>query len=795
MQDPIIQWVAQRFFDRTLQPRELLTVRKGVYIGLIVLLFTVSFLWRRYSVAAQADNLALREQNRGDVELSGSVVRLTLTGSRGLATCVLWVQAIDKQKKNQWNELEFLVRSLTKLQPHFITPWLFQSWNLSYNVAVESDRISDKYFYVTRGIQLLAEGERQNRHNPQMRFSIGFYTQHKICQSDESNVMRSLFQLSCMPPGKRDPARFRRVNEKGEEEFDWQEFEEFCKENPQLVRRLREGTRREAVASERQQIMAQQAQFTCESAEEVVAFLAANYRVPSVYEESPPTPAGTRWDKNKQDKLRKDPVDRFPVLPPGKDRPTTPPQRRYEPLPNFPELDADKTLNDGTDAYDASRAWFGYAQEPLPDPGEFPGQPKEVTNRVVQRQAKMMTILFRQYPALTQSLKAQRLQQEGWFDTEPWPIDKYAKGEGWFRSRGNRFSDGSPARLKLDRERTAQATWDYAAQMWEQHGQRNKLLFLSPADEVNTRELAEEFFRKDFPAGKVGDIPPEPSGGPDTLPEEKRRRWKAARYLFDYQLTRRESNFAHHYMRARVERTDTATTARRLFFDAEGARLQSSYQAALDLYRDPRAMPAWRDQILLANPEFRNDMFIQEESFGVQLSYMLILNRQYVRAARRDIVRGSALLTTLVPVPGRWWQRTAWVPLAPLPGAPLQPALQPLVTLALMTPTREQGVNIDPQTTEGTEWDLVGGPFDVRLVDEEAGWRVPASLVGTLAPPGTIEPWSSLGAVGALPTKPLIRPDIRLQVLQARGLRQERPSQQPQGQPTRITPPPPGVVP
>src|SRR5271166_4574016 len=182
--------------------------RKLIYLGLIVVLFTAAFLWRNNAVANQAQKLSLREVDRGDVELTGAVVRLGLTGSRGLATSVLWMSAIDKQKKNQWNELELLVRSVTKLQPHFITPWLFQSWNLAYNVSVESDRVSDKYSYITRGIELLSEGERQNRDNPDMRFSIGFYTQHKICGSDETNVHRSLFQLSCIPPNERDPARF-----------------------------------------------------------------------------------------------------------------------------------------------------------------------------------------------------------------------------------------------------------------------------------------------------------------------------------------------------------------------------------------------------------------------------------------------------------------------------------------------------------------------------------------------------------------------------------------------------------
>ena len=146
--------------------------RKLLYLGLILVLFTarlaVAALRRR---AAGRRNWPSASRAAARSDLSGAVVRLGLTGSRGLATCVLWTNAIDKQKKNQWNELEVLVRSLTKLQPHFITPWLFQSWNLAYNVSVESDRVSDKYFYITRGIDLLAEGERQNRDNPDLRWS------------------------------------------------------------------------------------------------------------------------------------------------------------------------------------------------------------------------------------------------------------------------------------------------------------------------------------------------------------------------------------------------------------------------------------------------------------------------------------------------------------------------------------------------------------------------------------------------------------------------------------------------
>src|SRR5207253_704236 len=175
---------------------------KMAYRGLILVLLSATLLFRHlktHCMEAQARNLGLREETLGEVELTGSALRLSLGGARGIAVCGLWWTATQKQMKQQWNELELIVRSLTKLQPHFITPRLFQSWNLSYNVSVESDRIRAKYFYIAQGILLLAEGERQNKNNPDLRYSMGFYTQHKIMQSDETNVQRSLFQLSLIP--------------------------------------------------------------------------------------------------------------------------------------------------------------------------------------------------------------------------------------------------------------------------------------------------------------------------------------------------------------------------------------------------------------------------------------------------------------------------------------------------------------------------------------------------------------------------------------------------------------------
>src|SRR5262245_5197367 len=321
--------------------------RKLIYLALIVALFTGSYFRPGRVNPGQGGPAGHREGRRCEGRAARRrgpprPARLARAGHLHPRT-----KAIDKQKKNQWNEMEVLVRSLTKLQPHFITPWLFQSWNLAYNVSVESDRVRDKYFYITRGIELLAEGERQNQYHPDLRWSIGWYTQQKIMQSDEKNYKRSLLQLSMIPPNERDQARFWKQGDEGPV-FNYEEFEAFCRQHPQLVRRLKEGIHRET-AHERKK------QFTCEKPEQVVLFLEENYNVPSLYRVEP-LPANVAahdraWVATKKDVLL-DPLNRFPVVPveEGKfDRSA---------------LVTDFTPRDDIDGYTVSHAWFSYAQEP-----------------------------------------------------------------------------------------------------------------------------------------------------------------------------------------------------------------------------------------------------------------------------------------------------------------------------------------------------------------------------------------------------------------------------------------------
>src|SRR5580704_12760811 len=218
--------------------------RKIYYLGTILVLFTLSMFWRgilpvpfsstartgearnsiqqtadrvnNASILSQARVLDLRELEQGEPEVTDEFMKLAMSGVRGPVVTILWHSLMEEQKRNDFHKMEDTIRILTYLQPHFITPWIFQSWNISYNVSVEMQGSGDMYYYIARGIDLLAEGERRNTHtyqdrkigSPDMRYQIAFYYQNKFGVSDQVEVLRCLFQLSCISPDERNPNDF-----------------------------------------------------------------------------------------------------------------------------------------------------------------------------------------------------------------------------------------------------------------------------------------------------------------------------------------------------------------------------------------------------------------------------------------------------------------------------------------------------------------------------------------------------------------------------------------------------------
>lgn len=558
--------------------------RKLIYIGLILGLFTAALLHRQQLLDPKAKILALRQEQQGSVELNASALRLMLTGSRGLAVCFLWYRAIDQQRRHEWNKLSTLVRTVTKLQPHFITPWLFQSWNLAYNVSVENDRIRDKYFYITQGIELLADGERKNRNNvladdgvtlrelnhPELCFNLGFYYQQKIGTHDNQNTLLSLLQMSAIDPRYRDPKRLRPLDSANRPVVDLAEFARFCQRHPILVRRLREVLR-------------------YQTPEEVVEFLASNQKLPSRFEEGGAGPT----DGEIQPSRLKDPREQFPVI---------------APLAQGELLPGDHPDEVDFSTFTAARTWFTYAQKPLPETDRtFVEEIKQTFDPKKFRMPKSMAhLIFRGYPARAMDYVASHLQREGWFAEDGWRI------VGWFPKDEFSTERGPvPAVVGAGRKWTQEA-WTRAWNMYQDYGGRTGLYIDN--EEMLTLEKRAEAYRTKF--GITGENSP-----PADLKKEDPLfpSYAAHVQLFWYGRNRSMTNFPHFYHKTSVEHKEDTIRSRKAFFEAERYRRTAQSLRALERYVE--TLPMWR-RVLRENKEFRRDQFIQEETYESQLRYL-----------------------------------------------------------------------------------------------------------------------------------------------------------------------------
>lgn len=596
------------------------TRRKIVYFALIFALFVANtFFWRGVSsqltggkplpwtVTARADDLQLREVNLGAADLTGNALRLMLTGSRGIATCVLWNQAEEKKKKHEWNRLELIVNSLTKLQPHSLTPWLFQSWNLSYNVSVESDRVKDKFFYIARGIELLGRGERLNDNHPDLRYAMGFYIQNKFGISDEHNTLRCLMQMSSINPLQRKPDLFRPGGK--DQPIDPQQFEKFCRTNPQLVRRL-----------------ADKLGYT--SPETIVEFLTDNYSIPNRYYYDPETERAAFGREPGQ--LRS--IDeRFPILP------------QFEPRflkGEFNEQNA--LLNDDFCNYACARSWFSAAQDPLPPAGAMiaiQDKAERVRGTRYRMPRQPAEQIFRHAPARSQSYIAERLEKEGWYDETGWVVfdpDAGSVGYRWFGSDSTRVALGTNRNWSVE-------AWSRAFDLWREHGERT-FQYIETTEKVRLDEKAKSW--REFSRLNAMEMGPDITQ--DITDPALIDSYKAHRTLFFSQQNRGMTNFDHHYFRAFIEREPQTVQARKQFFEAKRAYKAADTDRALALY--DVAFDMWK-KVLLRSTDFRNDSGIQEDIYEQQMEYMTLVQENRGPQMRPALMTAGVLGSVLAGDP------------------------------------------------------------------------------------------------------------------------------------------------
>ena len=581
--------------------------RKLWYFGAILALFTLSMLWRgeirlplalreltdttRWvdgrSILSQATRLQLRELDQGDPEVAGSAARLGLVGSRGVVITLLWYDAIEQQKRNDFHKLELRIKAVTTLQPHFITPWIFQSWNIAYNVSVEMQSLGDMYFYISRGIELLAEGERRNNRSPDMRYQIGFYYQNKFGVADQVQTLRCLFQLSCMPPGERDPKTL--LTPEGA--VDPKAFYQFCKNHPHLVRRLRGEERRDR--DKKTTFEALQTR----TPEDLVEFLRVNQKVPTRY-------------KNATDLAPDD--QQFPVFP-----------KRVEETANA--TSSKETVDEAFSGYLAARAWFAAANtlappnktdatgRPIPCGPPSPGEYDQFKYRLPRMP---MLILFKEGPARAQTYQAELMEKDGWFDREGWQVDALSDdANAWFTKAGRRkdnvvIGDGTD---------WAKVAWTEAAQMWREYGEKTGMIL----DQSRKEQFYADADVRSEDSPQVGYLPeatPEQKANPQLM-----RQREAILALFFYRQNRQLTNFPHYLGTSEGEQLEDTIKARKYLWQANQARRVAKTEEALALY--VKGLDLWK-KVLLKNPAFhraeRSDR-IEEETYEYELEYIRLL--------------------------------------------------------------------------------------------------------------------------------------------------------------------------
>ncbi len=145
-------------------------------------------------LARLRDKYDLSQAKLMEIDPASETMKLASVGLRGVAVNMLWMQAMEHKKKENWDKLRSTLNALIKIQPNFIKVWEYQAHNLSYNISVEFDDYEYRYHWVKEGIKFLTEGIPYNYRNHRITDNLGFFCGMKIGRSDEKLQFRRLFR-------------------------------------------------------------------------------------------------------------------------------------------------------------------------------------------------------------------------------------------------------------------------------------------------------------------------------------------------------------------------------------------------------------------------------------------------------------------------------------------------------------------------------------------------------------------------------------------------------------------------
>ena len=127
---------------------------------------------------------------------------VALGGFRGLVSNLLWIRANDLQQDDRFFEAAQLADWITKLEPTFTQVWLFQGWNMAYNISVKFKDFKDRWRWVENGIELLRDnGLQYNQDSLLIYRELAWFFQHKMgANLDDANIYYKMRWAAEMTP-------------------------------------------------------------------------------------------------------------------------------------------------------------------------------------------------------------------------------------------------------------------------------------------------------------------------------------------------------------------------------------------------------------------------------------------------------------------------------------------------------------------------------------------------------------------------------------------------------------------
>ncbi|MBX3732335.1 MAG: hypothetical protein KF791_07040 [Verrucomicrobiae bacterium] len=158
-----------------------MNAKKGLLIGLVALSLVASgFLQRGLNREREALGIT-RTTVISNAPPVLAFTTVALGAFRGLIANALWIRTTELQEEGKYFEAVQLADWITKLQPHSDAPWIFQAWNMAYNISVKFPDPFDRWLWVQRGIELLRdEGLKYNPNRALMYRELAWLFQHKM---------------------------------------------------------------------------------------------------------------------------------------------------------------------------------------------------------------------------------------------------------------------------------------------------------------------------------------------------------------------------------------------------------------------------------------------------------------------------------------------------------------------------------------------------------------------------------------------------------------------------------------